>query len=161
MTSKWNYCPLTPDQQEAAVRLASRYAATPPISELLAGRGISTVEEAEKFFHPSLRDLHDPFLMPDMDKAVNRLNRAMGGKEKIIVYGDYDVDGTTAVALVYKYLRNFYSGIEYIIPTRTEDGYGISRATIDMAAERGVSLFIILDCGINATDEVASAATLG
>ena len=161
MTSKWNYCPLTPDQQEAAARLASRYAATPPISELLAGRGIGTVEEAEKFFHPSLRDLHDPFLMPDMDKAVNRLNRAMGGKEKIMVYGDYDVDGTTAVALVYKYLRNFYSGIEYHIPTRTEDGYGISRATIDMAAERGVSLFIILDCGIKATAEVAYAATLG
>ena len=161
MTSKWNYCPVTPDQQEAAARLASRYAATPPISELLAGRGIGTVEEAEKFFHPSLRDLHDPFLMPDMDKAVNRLNRAMGGKEKIMVYGDYDVDGTTAVALVYKYLRNFYSGIEYHIPTRTEDGYGISRATIDMAAERGVSLFIILDCGIKATAEVAYAATLG
>ena len=161
MTSKWNYCPLTPDQQEAAVRLASRYADTPPISELLAERGIETVEEAEKFFHPSLRDLHDPFLMPGMDRAIERLNRAMGGKEKIMVYGDYDVDGTTAVALVYKYLRNFYSGIEYHIPTRTEDGYGISRATIDMAAERGVTLFIILDCGIKATDEVAYAATLG
>lgn len=161
MTSKWNYCPLTPDRQEAAARLASRYADTPPISELLAERGIESVEEAEKFFHPSLRDLHDPFLMPGMDRAIERLNRAMGGKEKIMVYGDYDVDGTTAVALVYKFLRNYYSGIEYHIPTRTEDGYGISRATIDMAAERGVTLFIILDCGIKATDEVAYAATLG
>ncbi len=161
MTSKWNYCPLTSDEQEAESRLALRYSGTPPISELLAQRGISTVEEAERFFHPSLRDLHDPFLMPDMDRAVERLNLAMGRKEKIMVYGDYDVDGTTAVALVYKYLRNYYSNIEYHIPTRTEDGYGISRATIDMAAESGVKLFIILDCGIKATDEVAYARTLG
>lgn len=161
MTSKWNYCPLTSDEQEAESRLAQRYSGVPPISELLAERGISTVEEAEKFFHPSLRDLHDPFLMPDMDRAVARLNRAMGSKEKIMVYGDYDVDGTTAVALVYKYLRNYYSSIDYYIPTRTEDGYGISRSTIDMAAESGVSLFIILDCGIKATDEVAYARELG
>ena len=161
MTSKWNYCPLTSDEQEAESRLALRYSGVPPISELLAQRGISTVEEAEKFFHPSLKDLHNPFLMPDMDRAVERLNLAMGRKEKIMVYGDYDVDGTTAVALVYKYLRNYYSNIEYHIPTRTEDGYGISRATIDMAAESGVGLFIILDCGIKATDEVAYARTLG
>ena len=161
MTSKWNYCPLTSDEQEAESRLAQRYSGTPPISELLAQRGISTIEEADKFFHPSLKDLHDPFLMPDMDRAVERLNLAMGRKEKIMVYGDYDVDGTTAVALVYKYLRNYYSNIEYHIPTRTEDGYGISRATIDMAAGDGVKLFIILDCGIKATDEVAYARTLG
>ncbi len=161
MTSKWNYCPLTSTEQEAESRLAQRYSGTPPISELLAERGISTVQEAERFFHHSLKDLHDPFMMSGMDRAVNRLNRAMGGKEKIMVYGDYDVDGTTAVALVYKYLRNYYSNIEYYIPTRTEDGYGISRATIDMAAENGVTLFIILDCGIKATDEVAYARTLG
>ncbi|MDE5724638.1 MAG: single-stranded-DNA-specific exonuclease RecJ [Duncaniella sp.] len=161
MTSKWNYCPLTSDEQEAESRLAQRYSGVPPISELLAERGISTVEEAEKFFHPSLRDLHDPFLMPGMDLAVARLNRAMGSKEKIMVYGDYDVDGTTAVALVYKYLRNYYSNIDYYIPTRTEDGYGISRSTIDMAAASGVSLFIILDCGIKATDEVAYARSIG
>ena len=161
MTSKWNYCPLTSDEQEAESRLAKRYSGVPPISELLAQRGIRTVEEAEKFFHPSLRDLHDPFLMPDMDRAVERLNRAMGLKEKIMVYGDYDVDGTTAVALVYKYLRNYYSHIDYYIPTRTEDGYGISRATIDMAAAEGVSLFIILDCGIKATEEIAYAKEIG
>ena len=100
MTSKWNYCPLTSDEQEAESRLAQRYAGTPPISELLAQRGISSIQEAEHFFHPSLKDLHDPFLMPDMDRAVERLNLAMGKKEKIMVYGDYDVDGTTAVALV-------------------------------------------------------------
>ena len=141
--------------------LAKRYAGVPPISELLVQRGISSVEEAEKFFRPSLKDLHDPFLMPDMDKAVNRLNRAMGLKEQIMVYGDYDVDGTTAVALVYKYLRNFYSHIDYYIPTRNEDGYGISKATIDMAASQGVKLFIILDCGIKATEEIEYARSLG
>ncbi|MCM1162998.1 MAG: single-stranded-DNA-specific exonuclease RecJ [Muribaculaceae bacterium] len=161
MTSKWNYCPLTSSQQEAESRLAERYAGVPPVSELLAARGIENVRDAERFFHPSLRDLHDPFLMPDMDRAVARLNRAMGAKEKIMVYGDYDVDGTTAVALVYKYLRNYYSNIDYYIPTRAEDGYGISRATIDMAAEHGISLFIILDCGIKATDEVAYAREKG
>lgn len=161
MTSKWNYCPLTSLQQEAETRLAQRYAATPPVSELLAARGIQSVKEAEHFFHPSLRDLHDPFLMPGMDRAVARLNRAMGSKEKIMVYGDYDVDGTTAVALVYKYLRNYYSNIDYYIPTRAEDGYGISRATIDMAAEQGIRLFIILDCGIKATDEVTYAREKG
>ena len=161
MTSKWNYCPLTSSQQEAESRLAARYSGVPPVSELLAARGISTVKEAEHFFHPSLRDLHDPFLMPGMDRAVARLNRAMGSKERIMVYGDYDVDGTTAVALVYKYLRNYYSNIDYYIPTRAEDGYGISRATIDMAAQQGVSLFIILDCGIKATDEVTYASERG
>ena len=161
MTSKWNYCPLTSDEQKMESGLAKRYAGVPPISELLVQRGISSVEEAEKFFRPSLKDLHDPFLMPDMDKAVNRLNRAMGLKEQIMVYGDYDVDGTTAVALVYKYLRNFYSHIDYYIPTRNEDGYGISKATIDMAAAQGVKLFIILDCGIKATEEVEYARSLG
>lgn len=161
MISKWNYLPLTTEQQKLETELASKYAKCHPISELLVQRGISSVDEAERFFHPSLKDLHDPFLMPDMDRAVERLNLAMGKKEKIMVYGDYDVDGTTAVALVYKYLRNYYSNIDYYIPTRTEDGYGISRSTIDMAAESGVSLFIILDCGIKATDEVTYARELG
>lgn len=161
MTSKWNYCPLTPSQQAAEARLAERYSSTPPISRLLAIRGIDSVREAELFFHPSLRELHDPFLMPDMERAVARLNRALGSKEKIMVYGDYDVDGTTAVALVYKYLRNFSSNIDYYIPTRAEDGYGISHATIDMAAERGFSLFIVLDCGIKATEEVVYARERG
>ena len=161
MTSKWNYCPLTSDEQKLESDLAKRFSATPPISELLVQRGISSVEEAEKFFHPSLSDLHDPFLMPDMDKAVNRLNMAMGAKEKIMVYGDYDVDGTTAVALVYKYLQNFYSNIDYYIPTRYDEGYGISKPTIDLAAEQGVKLIIILDCGIKAIEEIAYARTLG
>ena len=98
MTSRWNYLPLSAEKQKLESELARRYAKVSPISELLVQRGIQSIDEAEKFFHPSLRDLHDPFLMPDMDKAVDRLNRAMGAKERILVYGDYDVDGTTAVA---------------------------------------------------------------
>ena len=116
--SRWNYLPLTPEEQKLENDLARRFNKVEPISELLVQRGICTIPEAEKFFHPSLRDLHDPFLMPDMDKAVDRINFAMGAKEKIMVYGDYDVDGTTAVALVYRYLQNFYSEIEFAIPTR-------------------------------------------
>ena len=161
MTSKWNYLPLTSEEKLAEDDLATKFAAVPPVSRLLAQRGIKSTEEAEKFFHPSLRDLHDPFLMPDMDKAVDRLNRAMGSKERIMVYGDYDVDGTTAVALVYKYLSIFYSNIEYYIPTRYDEGYGISRRTIDLAAEQEVKLIIILDCGIKANDEIAYARSLG
>ena len=99
--------------------------------------------------------------MPDMDKAVDRLNRAMGAKERILVYGDYDVDGTTAVALVYRYLQNFYSEIDYDIPTRYDEGYGISTHAIDEAAAAGVKLIIILDCGIKANAEIAYAKTLG
>ena len=161
MTSKWNYSPLTPEQHRAEDILATRYANVPPISELLAKRGVKDADDAERFFHPSLGDLHDPFLMPEMDKAVARLNRAMGAKEKIMVYGDYDVDGTTAVALVYKYLQHYYSNVEYYIPTRDDEGYGISLHSIDMAADAGVSLIIILDCGIKAIEEVAYAKEQG
>ena len=161
MTSKWSYLPLTSEEQKSESQLAKKFADCAPVSELLAQRGISTVDEAERFFHPSLRDLHDPFLMPDMDKAVKRLNKAMGKKERIMVYGDYDVDGTTAVALVYKYLRNYYSNIEYYIPTRYDEGYGISLRSIDYAASQGVKLIIILDCGIKAIEEISYARTLG
>ena len=161
MTGKWNYLPLTPEEQKIETALAKKYAGCPPVSELLVQRGISSEEEADRFFHPSLKKLHDPFLMPDMDKAVRRLNKAMGSKEKIMVYGDYDVDGTTAVALVYKYLLNFYSNIDYYIPTRYEDGYGISSETIDEFADQGVKLVIILDCGIKANDEIAHAREHG
>ncbi len=161
MTSRWNYLPLSAEKQKLESELARRYAKVSPISELLVQRGIQSIDEAEKFFHPSLRDLHDPFLMPDMDKAVDRLNRAMGAKERILVYGDYDVDGTTAVALVYRYLQNFYSEIDYDIPTRYDEGYGISMHAIDEAAAAGVKLIIILDCGIKANAEIAYAKTLG
>ena len=159
--SRWNYLPLTPEEQKLENDLARRFHKVEPISELLVQRGIRSIPEAEKFFHPSLRDLHDPFLMPDMDKAVDRINFAMGAKEKIMVYGDYDVDGTTAVALVYRYLQNFYSEIEFAIPTRYDQGYGISTKTIDEAAASGVKLIIILDCGIKAIEEIKYAKTLG
>lgn len=161
MVSKWNYSPLTAEEQQLEMALAEKFANCPPISELLVQRGISSVEEAHKFFHPSLKDMHDPFLMPEMDKAVNRLNKAMGSKEKLLIFGDYDVDGTTAVALVYKYLRIFYSHIDFYIPTRDDEGYGISKRVIDEAAENGVKLIIILDCGIKAIEEIKYAKTLG
>ena len=161
MNSKWNYQPLTHQQREQAVQLLPTCGDIPAISELLIRRGVATTEEARKFFSPSISDLYNPFLMQDMDKAVNRLNRAMGSKERIMVYGDYDVDGTTAVALVYKYLQNYYSNIEYYIPTRYEEGYGISRKSIAYAIENDVKLIIVLDCGIKAVEEIAYAKEHG
>ncbi len=161
MSNNWNYQPLTRQEQEKAEALLPVCGGISPIPELLMRRGVSTPEEAIGFFSPSLDDLHDPFLMPDMDKAVNRLNRAMGAKERIMIYGDYDVDGTTAVALVYKYLQNYYSNIEYYIPTRYEEGYGISRKSIEYAAENDVKLVVVLDCGIKAIEEIAYAKQLG
>lgn len=161
MISKWNYLPLTSEQQKLEAVLARKYAGVPPVSELLVERGVRSVEEAEKFFNPSLSDLHDPFLMPQMDLAVRRLNKAMGSKEKIMVYGDYDVDGTTAVALVYKYLRNFYSNIDFYIPTRYDEGYGVSKRAIDDFVRQDVRLVIILDCGIKANDEIRYAKEHG
>lgn len=161
MTNKWNYQPLTLQQKEEADRMLPRCGNIPAIAELLVRRGVSTPEGADSFFAPSLNDLHDPFLMPDMDKAVTRLNRAMGAKERIMIYGDYDVDGTTAVALVYKYLQNYYSNVEYYIPTRDDEGYGISMKSIEYAAENGVKLIIVLDCGIKAIEEIAYAKSKG
>lgn len=161
MTRKWNYPSLSSEEQRLGAELARRFANCAPVADLLVQRGITTIDAAEKFFHPSLRDLHDPFLMPQMDIAVERLNRAMGSKEKIMVYGDYDVDGTTAVALVYRYLQNYYSELDFYIPTRYDDGYGISLQSIDMLAEQGVSLVIILDCGIKAIDEIKYAKERG
>lgn len=161
MISKWNYLPLTSEEQKIESDLTKRLVNSAPISELLIQRGITSVEDTKKFFHPSLSDMHDPFLMPDMDKAVERLNKAMGKKERIMIYGDYDVDGITSVALVYKYLQNYYSNMEYYIPTRYEEGYGISLKSIDYAAEQGVKLIIVLDCGIKAIDEIRYAKEKG
>lgn len=161
MISKWNYLPLTHQQQQEAEELKKHCNDNGAIAELLLRRGVSTIEDTDKFFTPSISDLHDPFLMQDMDKAVNRLNKAMGAKERIMVYGDYDVDGTTAVALVYKYLQNYYSNIEYYIPTRYEEGYGISMKSIDYALENDVKLIIVLDCGIKAIEEIKYAKEKG
>jgi single-stranded-DNA-specific exonuclease len=124
-------------------------------------RGITSVAEARNFFRPKLSQLHNPFLMNDMDVAVRRLNKALGKKERILVYGDYDVDGTTAVALVYKFLQQFSSNIDYYIPDRNEDGYGISKRGVDYAHSTGVKLIIVLDCGIKAIEEIAYAKSLG
>lgn len=161
MTRTWNYVPLTSKQQKQETELDKRFANCQPISELLVERGITTIDAAERFFHPSLGDMHDPFLFHDMAAAVECINRVMGRKEKIRVFGDYDVDGTTAVALVYKYLSNFYSNIDYYIPTRYDEGYGVSMQAIDAAAESGVKLIIILDCGVKAVDEIAYAKSKG
>lgn len=161
MTNKWNYLPLTSDQELTSATLRENYPQCPTICKLLAQRGVTSIEETDKFFKPLLSDLHDPFLMKDMHKAVNRLNAAIGAKEKIMIYGDYDVDGTTAVALVYRYLQNYYSGLDYYIPDRYEEGYGISNKSIDYAAENGISLIITLDCGIKAVERIAYARSKG
>lgn len=161
MITKWNYQPLTNQQKEEAEKMLGHCGGIPAIAELLVRRGVSTPEGADSFFNPSISGLHDPFLMPDMDKAVTRLNRAMGAKERIMIYGDYDVDGTTAVALVYKYLQNYYSNVEYYIPTRDDEGYGISLKSIDYASENGVKLIIVLDCGIKAMEEIEYAKSKG
>ena len=161
MNFKWNYEPLTPERQQAAKELAEKIGMSPVLAELLLRRGIRTESAAKRFFRPMLSELIDPFLMNDMDVAVDRLNDAMGRKERIMVYGDYDVDGCTAVALVFKFLQQFYSNIEYYVPDRYEEGYGISLKSLDYAASVGVKLIIVLDCGIKAIDEIAYAKELG
>lgn len=161
MIYKWTYEEPTADETAAATALAREVNIHPALGRLLLKRGIKTATEARRFFRPQLSDLHDPFLMNDMQVAVDRLNQALGRKEHIMVYGDYDVDGCTAVALVYKFLSQFYSNIDFYIPDRYEEGYGISRKGIDFAAEMGVKLIIVLDCGIKAIEEVAYAREKG
>ena len=161
MNFKWNYEPPTSERQQAAKELADKIGMSPILADLLIQRGIKTESAAKRFFRPMLNELIDPFLMNDMDVAVDRLNDAMGRKERIMVYGDYDVDGCTAVALVYKFLQQFYSNIEYYIPDRYDEGYGVSKKGIDYAAEHGVKLIIVLDCGIKAIDEIAYAKERG
>ena len=154
MINKWNF--QTPSEEELHKRdqLVAELGFSPVICLLLVQRGITSIEEAKKFFKPSLNDLHDPFLMPDMEKAVKRLNKALGNKEKILIYGDYDVDGTTAVSLVYKYLRPYSSALDYYIPDRYDEGYGISYKGINYARENGITLVISLDCGIKAIEKI-------
>lgn len=161
MIYRWNYEPLTPKNTERRDELATEMNLHPALCQLLIQRGIDTVQDVDKFFHPSLDDLHDPFLLPDMDKAVHRIEKALGQKERILVYGDYDVDGTTAVALVYKYLRKFTTNLDYYIPDRYDEGYGISEQGIDYASDTDVKLIIALDCGIKAIDKVNYAKNKG
>ena len=161
MHFKWNYIAPTAQEQAAARELGEKLSMSPILAQLLIQRGITTESAAKRFFKPQLSNLINPFLMKDMDVAVDRLNDAMGRKERVMVYGDYDVDGCTAVALVYKFLRLFYSNVDYYIPNRYDEGYGVSRKGIEYARETGVKLIIILDCGIKAIDEIAYAKELG
>lgn len=161
MQFKWNYTPPADTQVNAAKDLGEKLGISPILASLLIRRGITTESAAKRFFRPQLADLINPFLMKDMDAAVDRLNDAMGHKERILVYGDYDVDGSTAVALVYKFLRQFYSNIDYYIPDRYDEGYGVSKKGIDFAKETGVKLIIILDCGIKAIEEITYAKEQG
>ncbi len=152
MESSWI---LKPEGDAAVVnKLMHELNVSKPIATMLVQRGISTFEEAKRFFRPELEHLHDPFLMADMDNAVERLNQAIKNKEKILIYGDYDVDGTTSVALVYSFLRKKAKNIDYYIPDRYNEGYGISYKGIDFAAENNFDLVIALDCGIKAVDKI-------
>ena len=161
MHFKWKYDAPTPQQSQQAKELGDKLSMSPILAQLLIKRGITTESAAKRFFRPQLADLINPFLMKDMDVAVDRLNDAMGRKERILVYGDYDVDGCTAVALVYKFLQQFYSNIDYYIPDRYDEGYGVSQKGIDYAKQTGVKLIIILDCGIKAVKEIEYAKSLG
>lgn len=161
MNYKWNYQPPTPQDCIEAEALSEEIGISPVLCRLLQERGIRTAAEAKKFFRPSLLDLHDPFLMDGMEAAIARINKALGRKERILVYGDYDVDGTTAVALVYRFLQQFTTNIDYYIPDRDNDGYGVSFQGVDYAKASGVTLVIVLDCGVKAVDEIAYAKTLG
>ena len=161
MNYNWNYDAPTPEQEALANELANELGISPIVGKLLVDRGIQTALEAKKFFRPQLTELLDPFLFQDMDKAVERLNEALGNRERILVYGDYDVDGCTAVALVYKFLQQFYSNIDYYIPDRYEEGYGVSHKGVDYAYQSGVKLVIVLDCGIKAVEEIAYAKEKG
>lgn len=150
-----------PADPENVKQLSAELGVDPVLATLLVHRGIRTFEEARSFFRPNLSDIHDPFLMKDMDKAVERLEKAVSGNEKVLVYGDYDVDGTTAVALVYSFIRRLTSSVDFYIPDRYDEGYGVSKKGIDWAAENGFRLIITLDCGIKAIDKVEYAASKG
>ena len=161
MNYKWNFVEPTSEQETQAQELAKGLNISPILGRLLVNRGITDVWEARRFFHPQLNELLDPFLFRDMDKAVDRLNRALAQKERIMVYGDYDVDGCTAVALVYKFLEQYYSNLDYYIPDRYEEGYGVSVQGVDYAYDTGVKLVIVLDCGIKAVETIAYAKEKG
>ncbi|MDD4970062.1 MAG: single-stranded-DNA-specific exonuclease RecJ [Paludibacter sp.] len=161
MINIWYYRTLTEQQIEVQKKLAEELSISPILSQLLVQRDILTFEDARSFFRPDLSDLHDPFLMADMQNAVNRLTLAMEKNEKILVYGDYDVDGTTSVSLVYKFLKQFYSNVDFYIPDRYNEGYGISILGIDYAAANDYKLVIALDCGIKAIEKVKYATTQG
>jgi len=158
MRNRWT---LLPADGHSVLHLQSELKIHPVFCRLLVQRGITTFDEAKTFFRPDLSQLHDPFLMKDMDKAVERLERAVANREKIWLYGDYDVDGTTSVALMYSFLAAHHRWLDYYIPDREKEGYGVGRTGIDRAKEAGVSLIIAMDCGIRAVEAVAYAKSLG
>lgn len=157
MTTKWIFKTLEKAQTDTQKNLSDELNISPILSKLLIQRGIHTFEEARRFFRPDFANLHDPFLMADMEKAVTRLTEAIQENEKILIYGDYDVDGTTSVSLVYKFLKKFYSNVDFYIPDRYLEGYGISTQGIDYALKNDVKLIIALDCGIKAIEKVKYA----
>lgn len=169
MTYQWNIRHLTAVEQELQQQLERELNISSAAARMLVVRGIQTADEARAFVRPSLDNLHDPFLMRDMDKAVERLHRAIVQNEKILIYGDYDVDGTTAVAVMYRFLDKVIQEqgtksqdiIDYYIPDRYTEGYGVSRQGIDYAAAQGCGLIITLDCGIKAVEKVAYASSKG
>ena len=157
----WQYNEPERNSQEIANSLAKELDIDPALGKLLLDRGIKTSDEARAFFRPQLTTLLDPFLFRDMATAVKRMNEALGRKERILIYGDYDVDGVTAVALVYKFLLQYYSNIDFYIPDRNDEGYGVSLRGIDYAVETDVKLIIVLDCGIKAVKEIQYAKEHG
>ena len=161
MAKECKWIPKEPADPAKVGRLATELGIDSVLAELLVKRGVETFDEARRFFRPSLDALHDPFLMKDMDAAVERLHKAISGGEKILVYGDYDVDGTTAVALVYSFIQRFTDKVDFYIPDRYDEGYGVSYKGIDWAADGGFSLIITLDCGIKAVDKVEYARSKG
>ena len=142
---------------KAVERLSADLGIARTLATLLVQRGVTTFDEARAFFRPEISDLHDPFLMKDMEKAVSRIQTALENKEKILVYGDYDVDGTTSVALVYTFLKSLYNSLDFYIPDRYNEGYGVSMEGIEYARETEASLIVALDCGIKAVDKVKYA----
>jgi len=161
MINKWIFQNLTDEETNKIKILADELNISTVLAHLLVKRDINTFEEARVFFRPDLSQLHDPFLMADMDKAVARLSEAMELNQKILIYGDYDVDGTTSVALVYKFLQQFHNNIDFYIPDRYSEGYGISIQGIDFAADNGFKLVVALDCGIKAVEKIKYANQKG
>jgi single-stranded-DNA-specific exonuclease len=147
--------------QSAIERLGKEINVNPTLANMLINRGVEGFEQAKDYFRPVLSQLHDPYLMQDMEAAVNRIEKAVQNQERIMVYGDYDVDGTTAVALMYSFLKGFYPHVEFYIPDRYKEGYGISERGVRFAAEHDIKLIIALDCGIKAIEKVALASQLG
>mgnify|MGYP003668413819 FL=1 len=160
MEKRWTLAP-TINQNKVSKLSESLNELHPILTELLVQRGIDDFEKAKEFFRPNLKSLHNPFLMKDMDLAVERIQEAIKNEEKILIYGDYDVDGTTSVALVYGFLIEFYPNLAFYIPDRYSEGYGISIQGIDYAADNDFSLIIALDCGIKAVEKIDYATSKG